>query len=87
MDLLWVWGLKFIFSNGEELKNSPQGEFLMDENKNRGKEPKPGRIESLRELPEEILRTLTKQEINAFLYDDEWPDSLDEKLKDYLVDV
>jgi hypothetical protein len=59
----------------------------MDEIKNRGKEPKPGRIEALRELPGEILRTLTKQEINAFLYDDEWPDSLGEKLKDYLVDV
>jgi hypothetical protein len=59
----------------------------MDEIKNRGKEPKPGRIEALRELPGEILRTLTKQEINAFLYYDEWPDSLGEKLKDYLVDV
>lgn len=59
----------------------------MDERKNRGKEPKPGRIEALRELPGKVLRRLTKQEINAFLYDDEWPDSLGEKLKDYLVDV
>jgi hypothetical protein len=59
----------------------------MDERKNRGKEPKPGRIEALRELPGKVLRGLTKQEINAFLYDDEWPDSLGEKLKDYLVDV
>lgn len=50
------------------------------------KEPLPGRIEALRELPGKVLRTLTKQEINAFLYDDVWPDSLGEKLKDYLVD-
>jgi len=59
----------------------------MEESKNRGKEPKPGRIEALRELPGEILRRLTKKEINAFLYDDEWPESLREKLKNYLVDV
>ncbi len=58
----------------------------MEEKKNRGKEPLPGRIEALRELPGKLLRTLTKEEINAFLYDDEWPDSLGEKLKDYLVD-
>jgi hypothetical protein len=58
----------------------------MDEKKNRGKEPKTGRIEALRELPGDILRSLTKQEINAFLYDDGWPDSLGEKLKDYLVE-
>ena len=59
----------------------------MHENKNRGKEPKPGRIEALRDVPGEILKRLTKKEINAFLYDDEWPESLGEKLKDYQVDV
>jgi hypothetical protein len=53
---------------------------------NEKREPKTGRIEALRELPGDILRRLTKQEINAFLYDDEWPDSLGEKLKDYLVE-
>jgi len=59
----------------------------MDERKNRGKEPLPGRIEAFREVPGKVLQTLTKQEVNAFLYDDVWPDSLGEKLKDYLVDV
>ena len=59
----------------------------MDERKNRGKEPLPGRIEALRELPGKVLRTLTKPEINAFLYDEVWPDSLGEKLQNYLVDV
>ena len=58
----------------------------MDEKENGGKEPRSGRIEALRELPGDILRSLTKQEINAFLYDEVWPDSLREKLKDYLVE-
>lgn len=58
----------------------------MDKKKTRGKEPKTGRMEALRELPGDILRSLTKEEVNAFLFDDEWPDSLSEKLKDYLVE-
>ena len=57
----------------------------MGVSKNLGKEPKPNRLEALRELPMDIVRSLTKEEINAFLYDDEWPDSMEEKLKDYLV--
>jgi len=48
-------------------------------------EPIPGRMEALRELPGEILRDLTKAEIRAFLFDEIWPDSLQEKLKAYLV--
>ena len=43
------------------------------------------RLEALRKLPRDVTRTLTKKEIKAFLEDDEWPDSLKEKLKDYLV--
>ena len=58
----------------------------MGVSKNLGKEPKPNRLEALRELPMDIVRSLTKEEINAFLYDDEWPDSMLEKLKVYLVD-
>ena len=49
------------------------------------KEPDPDRIEALKNLPPEITRTLTKEEVVAFLFDDEWPDSLREKLKDYIV--
>jgi len=49
------------------------------------KEPKPGRIEAFRELPGDILRSLNKKEIKAFLFEDEWPDSLAEKLKEYIV--
>ncbi len=58
----------------------------MGEKKNYGKEPKPDRMEALRELPMDIIRALTKKEINAFLFDDVWPDSLSHKLKDYLVE-
>ena len=47
--------------------------------------PSTERLEVFRNLPSEILRTLTKEEVTAFLYDEEWPDSLAEKLKDYLV--
>ncbi|MBW1780798.1 MAG: hypothetical protein JRL30_08650 [Deltaproteobacteria bacterium] len=57
----------------------------MEEEKRREKEPRPGRMEALRNLPAEILRRLTKNEIKAFLFDEIWPDSLQEKLKDYLV--
>lgn len=57
----------------------------MDEANGGRREPKPGRMEALRDLPGEILRGLTKQEINAFLFEDVWPESLGEKLKDYIV--
>ena len=39
----------------------------------------------LRSLPIAIKETLSKEEANAFLFDEELPDSLLEKLKDYLV--
>jgi len=56
---------------------------MMSEKENQ-KEPLPERMEALRELPGEILRRLTKSEIKAFLFQDVWPDSLQEKLKGYL---
>ena len=55
----------------------------MQEKKN--KEPKSGRMEVLRDLPAEIMKSLSKEEIQAFLFKDLWPDSLQEKLKDYLA--
>ncbi len=47
--------------------------------------PIPERLEALKNLPESILKTLTKEEVKAFLYEDVWPESLREKLKDYIV--
>lgn len=58
----------------------------MDEEKSRDQKPDPKRLAVLRDLPRTIMESLTKEEVNAFLHDDEWPDSLREKLKDYLVD-
>jgi hypothetical protein len=49
------------------------------------KQPKQGRVQAFRNLPEDILKTLTKDEIRAFMFEDEWPESLAEKLKDYIA--
>jgi hypothetical protein len=56
------------------------------ENKCGGKKADPVRIEALKSLPLELKKSLTIEEVNAFLFEEEWPDSLQEKLKDYLVE-
>ena len=48
--------------------------------------PDPERLEALRNLPENILKSLTQEEVKAFLHEEMWPDSLCEKLKDYIVE-
>ena len=57
----------------------------MEAEKQHNNEPIPERMEALREMPGEILRNLTKTEIRAFLFDEVWPDSLQDKLKEYLA--
>jgi hypothetical protein len=59
----------------------------MHKNTNHNKRPDPERTKALGKLPAEIVRTLTQEEIQAFLFAEVWPDSLAEKLKDYLVSV
>ena len=56
----------------------------MNEKNNQKREPDPERMKALRNFPEEIVEQLTKDEINTFLFDDLWPDSLRDKLKDFL---
>jgi hypothetical protein len=63
-----------------------KGELLMNEKQEGKTEPRQGRMEALRELPGDVLKTLSKEEISAFLFDEVWPDSLQEKLKDYLLE-
>ena len=46
----------------------------------------PEAMRVLRSLPIEIKQSLTKEEVDAFLGGEAWPDSLQEKLKDYIVD-
>ena len=43
-------------------------------------------MQVLRSLPIEVKQQLTKEEADAFLYDDVWPDSLYDKLKGFLVE-
>lgn len=47
----------------------------------------PTRIAIVKMLPKHIKEKLTIEEMNALLYNEILPDSLMEKLKDYLVDV
>jgi hypothetical protein len=46
----------------------------------------PLKMQALRSLPAELKQSLTKEEVDAFLHDEVWPDSLKEKLKTYIVD-
>ena len=57
----------------------------MEENNPKNKEPLPGRMEVLRDLPADIMRSLSKEEIQAFLFEEIWPVSLSEKLEQYLA--
>lgn len=50
------------------------------------KKADPVRVQILRMLPREIKESITKEEANAFLFEDVLPDSLKEKLKDYIVE-
>ena len=45
----------------------------------------PERMAVLRSLPVEVKMKITGEEAQAFLYNDPLPESLVEKLKDYLV--
>ena len=59
----------------------------MSEEKNcSAKKADPQKIQVLRMMPQKIKESLTKDEVNAFLFEDVWPDSLREKLKDYIVE-
>jgi hypothetical protein len=57
-----------------------------DQNTSKKKTPDPARVQALRMLPLEIKESITKEEANAILFEDVWPDSLKEKLKDYIVE-
>lgn len=48
--------------------------------------PNPERVAVLRSLPLEVKEQITGEEAEAFMYDRELPDSLLEKLKDYLTE-
>ena len=57
----------------------------MEEKKPKNNEPLSGRMEVLRDLPADILRSLSKEEVKAFVFEEIWPVSLSEKLAQYLA--
>jgi hypothetical protein len=69
-----------------KIEDRESGRKTMDEEKSRDQKPDPKRLAVLRDLPKTVIESLTKEEVNAFLHADDWPDSLHEKLKDYLAD-
>jgi len=62
------------------VQDDERGENMMKERKHEN-EPIPGRMEVLRELPTDIMRRLSKDEVKAFLFEEIWPDSLRRKIK------
>jgi hypothetical protein len=59
----------------------------MENNKSgKGKKIDPERMKVLRNLPLELKQSLTKEEVDCFLFENEWPDSLMEKLRDYIAE-
>jgi hypothetical protein len=58
----------------------------MNEKNLQGRKPDPEKMQALRSLPVHIKQSLSREEADAFLYEDVWPNSLLEKLKEYLVD-
>ncbi len=48
--------------------------------------PDPQRVAILRSLPLEVKEQLSGEEAEAFMYNRELPESLLEKLKDYLIE-
>lgn len=60
---------------------------MSETKKKNTKKPDPQRMAMLRSLPIEIKQQITGEEAEALLYDKELPDTLFEKLKDYLVDI
>jgi hypothetical protein len=57
---------------------------MTEETSSKIKDVDTGKLKALRSLPDNIIEILTKQEIRAFLYEDVWPTSLREKLKNYI---
>jgi hypothetical protein len=65
-------------------ERNEQGVILMDEVEK--EKPDPQRVAILRSLPIEVKKQITGEEAEAFMYNRELPESLLEKLKDYMVE-
>ena len=50
------------------------------------RKPDPARVAILRSLPAEVKATITGEEAERFMFSDEMPESLYEKIRDFLVE-
>ena len=82
MSITQILGEKTIYGWTQVRSN---GVYIMDKSKPPHEKPPPEKLKALKSLPVEILTSLTKEEVNVFLFDELWTDSLHEKLKEYLV--
>jgi hypothetical protein len=64
---------------------SPSQEKIMPPTEIPKEKPDPKRVAVLRSLPLEVKEKITGEEAAAFMYNRPLPDSLLEKLKDYIV--
>ena len=53
---------------------------------NATRKPDPARVAILRSLPAEVKATITGEEADQFIYTDALPESLYEKIRDFLVE-
>ena len=58
----------------------------MSEQNDNKKEPISERVSMIRSFPREVIESLTKEDLNTIMYEEELPTSLGDKLKDYLVE-
>jgi hypothetical protein len=72
-----------VLKKGKVLKNLQGVVPMADSEKEK---PDPQRVAILRTLPLEVKEQISGEEAEAFMYNRELPDSLLEKLKDYLVE-
>ena len=54
-------------------------------NKVQKKEPDPERKGAFESLPPHVRESLTEEEADLFLFGEEWPDSLFEKMTEFIV--
>jgi hypothetical protein len=66
--------------DGQESEGDPEMGATQNE------KPDPQRVAILRSLPLEVKEQITGEEADAFMYNRELPESLLEKLKEYLVE-
>ena len=82
----WTKTFRTLKNKTESLVHQP-GSIGSDEIMSTKKNKKEAveRKEAFKSLPENIKQTLTDEEINAFLHKEVWPETLFEKLRDFIV--